>query len=64
MYACTSATASSSWSRTTAAGFPTDVQESGLKNIRDRAVQLGGRCVVESSAEGTTLTWSVPFSRT
>ena len=45
-------------------GLPDDVQESGLKNIRDRAVQLGGRFLVESSAEGTTLTWSVPFSRT
>ncbi len=45
-------------------GLPEDVQESGLKNIRDRAVQLGGRFVVDSSVEGTTLTWSVPFSRT
>ncbi|MET0840458.1 MAG: GAF domain-containing protein [Marmoricola sp.] len=44
-------------------GLPADVRESGLKNIRDRAVQLGGRCVVDSSAGGTTLTWSVPFSR-
>jgi signal transduction histidine kinase len=43
-------------------GLPDDVQESGLSNIRDRAARLGGTCEVSSSAEGTTVTWSVPFS--
>ena len=42
-------------------GLPPDVTESGLRNIRGRAVQLGGRCVVDSSAAGTTITWSVPL---
>jgi signal transduction histidine kinase len=41
-------------------GLPEDVQESGLSNIRDRATDLGGRCEVESSSEGTTVTWTVP----
>ena len=36
--------------------------ESGLRNIRDRAVRLGGVCEVVSSPDGTTVTWSVPFS--
>jgi signal transduction histidine kinase len=36
--------------------------ESGLRNIRDRAVRLGGMCEVMSSPDGTTVTWSVPFS--
>src|SRR4051794_18451256 len=43
-------------------GFPDEVQESGLRNVRDRAIQLGGVCEVRSSAEGTTVSWSVPFS--
>ena len=42
-------------------GLPVDVQESGLSNIRDRAVRLGGACEVESSSEGTTIRWTVPF---
>jgi signal transduction histidine kinase len=42
-------------------GLPPGVQESGLSNIRERAVQLGGSCLVDSSTEGTTITWSVPF---
>ena len=42
-------------------GLPPGVQESGLSNIRERAVLLGGSCVVDSSTEGTTITWSVPF---
>jgi two-component system, NarL family, sensor histidine kinase DevS len=44
-------------------GLPRDVQESGLGNVRDRAAQLGGRCEVESSPEGTTVTWAVPLGR-
>jgi signal transduction histidine kinase len=36
--------------------------ESGLRNIRDRAVRLGGVCEVVSSTAGTTVNWSVPFS--
>jgi signal transduction histidine kinase len=42
-------------------GLPDDLQESGLRNIRDRARRLGGSCTLQSSADGTTLTWSVPF---
>ncbi len=42
-------------------GLPDEVQESGLRNVRDRAERLGGACHVESSARGTTITWSVPF---
>ena len=42
-------------------GLPDEVQESGLRNVRDRAERLGGACQVESSANGTTITWSVPF---
>ena len=42
-------------------GLPVDVQESGLSNIRDRAVRLGGACEVESSSGGTTIRWTVPF---
>jgi signal transduction histidine kinase len=42
-------------------GLPSDVHESGLGNIRERAVRLGGSCVVDSSTEGTTITWSVPL---
>jgi signal transduction histidine kinase len=42
-------------------GLPAHVQESGLRNIRERAERLGGRCTVESSAEGTTVTWTVPL---
>jgi signal transduction histidine kinase len=43
-------------------GLPDDVHESGLRNVRNRAIQLGGVCEVVSSVEGTTVTWSVPFS--
>jgi signal transduction histidine kinase len=42
-------------------GLPADVQESGLRNIRDRAVRLGGVCEVESSPEGTSIMWTVPL---
>ena len=44
------------------AGLPDGVQESGLRNIRDRAARLGGTCEVSSSPEGTTVTWCVPFA--
>jgi signal transduction histidine kinase len=43
-------------------GVPADVEESGLRNIRDRAVRLGGVCEVESSSEGTSITWTVPLA--
>jgi signal transduction histidine kinase len=45
----------------TGGGMPEDVQESGLRNIRERAEQLGGSCTVRSSREGTTVTWTVPL---
>lgn len=41
-------------------GVPPDVAESGLANVRERAVGLGGRCEVVSSPAGTTVTWVVP----
>ena len=42
--------------------MPEDVQESGLRNIRERAEKLGGTCTVESSpAGGTTISWTVPL---
>ena len=34
---------------------------SGLANMRQRAERLGGRCVVSSTASGTTVEWSVPL---
>ena len=44
------------------AGLPEDVQESGLRNIRERATKLGGTCTVEStSGDGTTVSWTVPL---
>jgi len=42
-------------------GIPPDAQESGLHNIRERAEKLGGTCTVESSTDGTVITWSVPL---
>ncbi|MEJ7650712.1 MAG: GAF domain-containing protein [Nakamurella sp.] len=37
-------------------------RDSGLANLRSRAAALGGRLVLESSAEvGTTLLWTVPL---
>jgi signal transduction histidine kinase len=43
-------------------GMPDDVQESGLRNIRERAQMLGGSCTVESANEtGTTVSWTVPL---
>jgi signal transduction histidine kinase len=42
-------------------GFDDQVAESGLRNMRQRALKLGGVLTVRSSlGEGTTLTWSVP----
>ena len=43
-------------------GLPPDARESGLGNVRERAVRLGGYCDIESSSAGTTLTWSVPLA--
>jgi len=44
-------------------GLPGEVHESGLRNVRERAARLGGTCEVATSAEGTTVTWSVPFGQ-
>ncbi|MDE0774906.1 MAG: GAF domain-containing protein [Nocardioides sp.] len=42
-------------------GFDAGVDESGLRNMRDRARKHGGDLVVSSAVGvGTTLTWSVP----
>jgi two-component system, NarL family, sensor histidine kinase DevS len=42
-------------------GLRDDAPQSGLRNIRERAERLGGRCHVESaSGAGTTISWSVP----
>ena len=42
-------------------GMPTQVAESGLSNMRERAELLGGSCEVSSMpGEGTTVRWSVP----
>jgi signal transduction histidine kinase len=42
-------------------GIPVDAVPSGLRNIEERAVQLGGTCTVDSSVgAGTTITWHVP----
>jgi signal transduction histidine kinase len=43
-------------------GFAPDVRESGLRSMRERAERLGGSCVVESSGEGTTVSWTVPLT--
>jgi signal transduction histidine kinase len=41
--------------------MPADSIESGLRNMRERAEQLGGSCEVTSSpGAGTTVSWSVP----
>ncbi|WP_309648186.1 GAF domain-containing protein [Nocardioides sp.] len=43
-------------------GVPTDVTESGLSNMRQRAERLGGRCTITPSpGGGTTVEWSVPM---
>jgi signal transduction histidine kinase len=42
-------------------GIPEDAHLSGLRNMRERAVALGGSCGVDSPEEGgTTVTWEVP----
>ncbi len=42
-------------------GLAEHVQESGLRNMRERAERRGGSLLVESApGRGTTLTWSVP----
>ncbi|ROR90849.1 GAF domain-containing protein [Nocardioides aurantiacus] len=45
----------------TGTGIPATASESGLGNMRERAAQLGGSCRVESSPQGTVVTWSVPL---
>ncbi|TCK22343.1 GAF domain-containing sensor histidine kinase [Pseudonocardia endophytica] len=43
-------------------GIPADVGRSGLRNLADRAEDLGGRCeVVLRPAGGTRLAWRVPL---
>jgi len=43
-------------------GMPAAVQESGLRNIRERAQMLGGSCTVKSTkGAGTILSWTVPL---
>jgi signal transduction histidine kinase len=42
-------------------GIPDGVEVSGLKNMRERAEQLGGSCTVTSApGRGTTVVWRVP----
>ncbi|WP_184729228.1 GAF domain-containing sensor histidine kinase [Saccharopolyspora phatthalungensis] len=42
-------------------GIPDSVAHSGLRNLADRAAELGGRCVVERlPTGGTSLRWSAP----
>jgi len=44
-------------------GIPEDAARSGLLNMRKRAEQLGGTCIVDSApGEGTTVVWQVPAS--
>ncbi|GAA5225617.1 sensor histidine kinase [Paeniglutamicibacter antarcticus] len=44
-------------------GFQPGGSESGLANMRQRATELGGTLVIDSSrGEGTTLHWDVPLS--
>ena len=46
-------------------GIPPDATESGLRNIRRRASQRGGRCEINAAGEGgtgTRLLWTVPLS--
>ena len=43
-------------------GLPPElVHRGGLQNLRERAEQLGGSFTVSSSAEGTSISWSVPL---
>jgi signal transduction histidine kinase len=42
-------------------GLPADLVESGLSNMRQRAVKLGGSCEVTGGpGGGTKVVWSVP----
>jgi two-component system, NarL family, sensor histidine kinase DevS len=42
-------------------GVPPGVLQSGLRNMRQRAEDLGGHCTVDSEAgAGTVITWSIP----
>lgn len=44
-------------------GLPDDVSESGLRNVRRRAVDLGGTLeVATSGGRGTVLVWRVPLA--
>ena len=44
-------------------GFDEEVLESGLGNMRERALKHGGSFSINSApGEGTTVTWSVPLS--
>lgn len=43
-------------------GLPVAAQESGLRHMRERAALLHGTCVVDSSDQGTTITWVVPLA--
>jgi signal transduction histidine kinase len=44
-------------------GFAADVEESGLRNMRHRALARGGSCSVESvPGNGTRLRWAVPVA--
>ncbi|RZS45224.1 histidine kinase/DNA gyrase B/HSP90-like ATPase [Herbihabitans rhizosphaerae] len=44
-------------------GIPQGVSKRGLRNIADRAEEVGGRCEITSNAvEGTTVTWQVPVT--
>ncbi|GAA4611420.1 histidine kinase [Saccharopolyspora hordei] len=46
-------------------GIPRDVSKRGLRNLEERAVAAGGRCVISSSPDsGTTVTWEVPLTGT
>ena len=43
-------------------GFDEEVPESGLRNMRERALKHGGSFAISSAqGEGTTVTWSVPL---
>lgn len=45
-------------------GFGVGERRSGLRNMRERAEQLGGRLTVTSApGEGTTIAWAVPIAR-
>ncbi|MBC9733546.1 GAF domain-containing protein [Nocardioides marmotae] len=46
-------------------GLPPDTRESGLRNLRQRARELGGDCDITSApGRGTSVRWSVPTRRT